>query len=131
MHGKAPACDALPEAAKRRLDGLVAEHSIFNSRARLGFSNFSDEERREMPPVPQVVVRTIPESGRKSLYLASQVRVVERPLKAAPPKRLRILLAPEGLDHLNPHLLPLSQIPFPANSNQYRFNNEFLSNQQL
>ena len=50
----------------------VAEHSIFNSRARLGFSNnFSDEERREMPPVPQVVVRTIPESGRKSLYLAS------------------------------------------------------------
>ena len=65
------AYDALPEAAKRRLDGLVAEHSIFNSRARLGFSNFSDEERREMPPVPQVVVRTIPESGRKSLYLAS------------------------------------------------------------
>ena len=24
-----------------------------------------------MPPVPQVVVRTIPESGRKSLYLGS------------------------------------------------------------
>jgi alpha-ketoglutarate-dependent 2,4-dichlorophenoxyacetate dioxygenase len=24
-----------------------------------------------MPPVPQVVVRTIPESSRKSLYLAS------------------------------------------------------------
>jgi len=24
-----------------------------------------------MPPVPQVLVRTIPESGRKSLYLAS------------------------------------------------------------
>jgi alpha-ketoglutarate-dependent 2,4-dichlorophenoxyacetate dioxygenase len=65
------AYDALTEAGKRRLDGLVAEHSIFNSRARLGFSNFSDEERREMPPVPQVVVRTIPESGRKSLYLAS------------------------------------------------------------
>jgi alpha-ketoglutarate-dependent 2,4-dichlorophenoxyacetate dioxygenase len=56
---------------KRRLHSLVAEHSIFNSRARLGFTNFTDEERREMPPVPQVVVRTIPESGRKSLYLAS------------------------------------------------------------
>jgi alpha-ketoglutarate-dependent 2,4-dichlorophenoxyacetate dioxygenase len=65
------AYDALPEATKRRLDLLVAEHSIFNSRARLGFTNFSDEERRELPPVPQVVVRTIPESGRKSLYLAS------------------------------------------------------------
>jgi alpha-ketoglutarate-dependent 2,4-dichlorophenoxyacetate dioxygenase len=65
------AYDALPEEMKRRLASLVAEHSIFNSRARLGFTNFSDEERRELPPVPQVIVRTIPESGRKSLYLAS------------------------------------------------------------
>jgi alpha-ketoglutarate-dependent 2,4-dichlorophenoxyacetate dioxygenase len=65
------AYDALPEEMKRRLDSLVAEHSIFNSRARLGFSSFSDDERREMPPVPQVLVRTIPESGRRSLYLAS------------------------------------------------------------
>ena len=65
------AYDALPEATKIRIDSLVAEHSIFNSRARLGFSNFSDEERQGIPPVPQVLVRTIPESGRKSLYLAS------------------------------------------------------------
>ena len=65
------AYDALPEETKRRLDSLVAEHSIFNSRARLGFTNFSDEERQAMPPVPQVLVRTIRESGRKSLYLAS------------------------------------------------------------
>ena len=65
------AYDALPEETKRRLDTLVAEHSIFNSRARLGFTDFSDEERQNMPPVPQVLVRTIAESGRKSLYLAS------------------------------------------------------------
>jgi alpha-ketoglutarate-dependent 2,4-dichlorophenoxyacetate dioxygenase len=65
------AYDALPEAKKRQLASLVAEHSIFNSRARLGFTDFSDEERQGLPPVPQVVVRTIPESGRKSLYLAS------------------------------------------------------------
>jgi len=65
------AYDSLPDEMKRRLASLVAEHSIFNSRARLGFTNFNDEERREMPPVPQVIVRTIPESGRKSLYLAS------------------------------------------------------------
>jgi alpha-ketoglutarate-dependent 2,4-dichlorophenoxyacetate dioxygenase len=51
---------------KRRLHGLVVEHSIFNSRARLGFTEFSDEEREGMPPVPQALVRTIPESGRKS-----------------------------------------------------------------
>jgi len=65
------AYDALPEDMKRKLESLVVEHSIFNSRARLGFSDFSEEERREMPPVPQALVRTIPESGRKSLYLAS------------------------------------------------------------
>ncbi len=65
------AYDALPDDMERRLASLVAEHSIFNSRAKLGFTNFSDEERQGMPPVPRVVVRTIPESGRKSLYLAS------------------------------------------------------------
>jgi len=65
------AYDVLPEEMKRRLQGLVAEHSIFNSRGRLGFTEFSDEEREGMPPVPQALVRVIPESGRKSLYLAS------------------------------------------------------------
>jgi len=65
------AYEALPEDMKRRLNGFGAEHSIFNSRARLGFTEFSDEERKGMPPVPQAMVRIIPESGRKSLYLAS------------------------------------------------------------
>src|SRR3984885_11087308 len=65
------AYDALPDETKRRLDNLVSEHSIFNSRAKLGFTNFSDEERAGLPPVPQVLVRTLPDSGRKSLYLAS------------------------------------------------------------
>lgn len=65
------AYDALPEATKRKLEGLIAEHSIFTSRGRLGFTNFSDEERQNLPPVPQMLVRTIPENGRKSLYVAS------------------------------------------------------------
>jgi len=65
------AYDALPEQTKRRLESLIVEHSIFNSRARIGFSDFNDEERQKMPPAPQALVRTIPESGRKSLYLAS------------------------------------------------------------
>jgi alpha-ketoglutarate-dependent 2,4-dichlorophenoxyacetate dioxygenase len=74
------AYDALAGDMKHCLDSLVAEHSIFNSRARLGFSNFSDEERQGMPPVPQVVVRTIPENGRKSLYLASHAgRIFDMP----------------------------------------------------
>src|SRR5262249_61217682 len=62
------AYDALAEETKRRLDRMVAEHSIFNSRARLGFTNFSDEERRGRPPVPPGGARTIPETRAKTPY---------------------------------------------------------------
>ncbi len=65
------AYDALPEEKKLRLTGLVAEHALAYSRAKTGFTNFTDAERTNLPPVPQVLVRTIPETGRKSLYLAS------------------------------------------------------------
>lgn len=63
--------DALPEETKGRLEGLVAEHCILTSRERQGFTEFDEEYRERLPPVPQVVVRTIPETGRKSLYVAS------------------------------------------------------------
>ncbi len=63
--------DALPEAMKRKLEGLVAEHCIAYSRARLGFTQFVDAEKMNLPPVPQMLVRTIPQNGRKSLYVAS------------------------------------------------------------
>jgi alpha-ketoglutarate-dependent 2,4-dichlorophenoxyacetate dioxygenase len=65
------AYDALPEDMKRRLDGLVAEHSLAHSRAKTGFADFTEAEQTTLPPVPQVLVRTIPENGRKSLYIAS------------------------------------------------------------
>ncbi len=65
------AYDALPDEMKRRLAGLVAEHSLANSRLRTGFTNFTEEERAGLPPAPQIVVRTLPENNRKSLYVAS------------------------------------------------------------
>jgi alpha-ketoglutarate-dependent 2,4-dichlorophenoxyacetate dioxygenase len=65
------AYDALPEDTKRKLHGLVAEHWIVHSRRRCGFTEFNEDEMRRLPPVPQVLVRTLPESGRKSLYVAS------------------------------------------------------------
>ncbi len=65
------AYDALTEAAKRKLQGLVVEHWIATSRRRSGFSEFTEEEQQRLPPVPQVLVRTIPQNGRKSLYVAS------------------------------------------------------------
>jgi len=65
------AYDALSDEMKSRLQGLVAEHSIATSRRRTGFTEFTADEAQRLPPVPQVLVRTIRESGRKTLYVAS------------------------------------------------------------
>lgn len=74
------AYDALPENKKRMLEGLVAEHALSYSRARTGFHDFTAAEQANLPPVPQVIVRTLPENGRKSLYLASHAgRVLGMP----------------------------------------------------
>lgn len=70
------AWDALPQETRRRIDGLLVEHSIFHSRAKLGFTDYSDRERAALPPAQQVLVRTIPETGRRSLYIASHARRV-------------------------------------------------------
>lgn len=70
------AYDALPEAAKERIAGMVAEHSLMTSRARLGFTDFDEAERRAFEPVPQVLVRRLHDSGRMSLYLASHAGAI-------------------------------------------------------
>jgi alpha-ketoglutarate-dependent 2,4-dichlorophenoxyacetate dioxygenase len=64
------AWDALPEAMKRKIEGLVAEHAIAYSRAKLGFA-MTENEQRALPPVRQALVRHHPASGRTSLYLAA------------------------------------------------------------
>jgi alpha-ketoglutarate-dependent 2,4-dichlorophenoxyacetate dioxygenase len=74
------AWDALPEATRRRIDGLVVEHSIFNSRAKVGSTSYSERERASLPAALQVLVRTLPETGRRALYLASHAgRVIGVP----------------------------------------------------
>jgi alpha-ketoglutarate-dependent 2,4-dichlorophenoxyacetate dioxygenase len=65
------AYDALDAATKAQVEGLVAEHSIFHSRSLIGYTDFTDEERAALPPVPQTLVRIHPGSQRKTLYLAS------------------------------------------------------------
>lgn len=71
------AYDALPEATKKRIDGLVVEHSIFHSRAKIGFTNFTQRERDSLPPSRQLMVRTLAQTGRKNLYIASHAVRVE------------------------------------------------------
>lgn len=65
------AYDALPDAMKKKLEGLVAEHWIATSRRRSGFHDFNEDEQKRLPPVPQMLVRTIPQNRRKSLFVAS------------------------------------------------------------
>jgi alpha-ketoglutarate-dependent 2,4-dichlorophenoxyacetate dioxygenase len=65
------AYDALPEKARKQLQGLVAIHSIWHSRGQLDVTRYTPEELASLPPVPQRVVRTHPGSHRKTLYLAA------------------------------------------------------------
>jgi alpha-ketoglutarate-dependent 2,4-dichlorophenoxyacetate dioxygenase len=67
------AWDTLSEEMKQKVEGLIAEHSLLFSRRRLGFSDFSEQEKTAWTPLPRPVVRTIPESGRRALYLASHI----------------------------------------------------------
>ena len=76
------AWDALPDAKKQKLQGLVVEHSIFRSRSQIGFGDFNDEIFKDLPPVPQALVRHHPASGRTSLYLASHAsHIIGRPVE--------------------------------------------------
>ena len=65
------AYDALPGATKQKIEGLVAEHSIWHSRSQRGGYMPSDEERAARPPAQHPLVRRHPGSGRKSLFIAS------------------------------------------------------------
>ena len=74
------AYDALPEEEKARLEGLRAHHSIAHSRQTLGFE-FSETEQEALKGAVHPLVRTIPRSKRRSLYLASHAsRIVEWPV---------------------------------------------------
>jgi alpha-ketoglutarate-dependent 2,4-dichlorophenoxyacetate dioxygenase len=63
--------DTLDEETKAEIEELVCEHSQLYSRAILGFTDFTEEERLRFKPVRQCLVRTHPVTKRKSLYLAS------------------------------------------------------------
>jgi alpha-ketoglutarate-dependent 2,4-dichlorophenoxyacetate dioxygenase len=74
------AYDALPAEMKARLEGLRVHHSIAHSRQTLGFE-FSAEEAEILKGAVHPLVRTIPRSNRKSLYLASHAsRIVDWPV---------------------------------------------------
>ena len=71
------ACDALPATTRTRLQGLIAEHSLMYSRRKLGFTEFTPEEKTAFAPVRRPLLRRIPESGRDTLYIASHIGRIE------------------------------------------------------
>jgi alpha-ketoglutarate-dependent 2,4-dichlorophenoxyacetate dioxygenase len=74
------AYDALPEEEKIRLEGLRAHHSIAYSRQTLGFE-FSESEQDALKGAIHPLIRTIPGSKRRSLYVASHAsRIIDWPL---------------------------------------------------
>ena len=69
------AYDALDAETRATIEGLRVHHTIVHSRHVLGF-DFSDDEKEKLKGADHPLVRTIPTSGRKALYLASHAEHV-------------------------------------------------------
>jgi alpha-ketoglutarate-dependent 2,4-dichlorophenoxyacetate dioxygenase len=92
------AYESLPAETRARLDGLVAEHSLMHSREKLGFTDFSPEERAALPAARHPLVRNNPRTGRKALYLASHAsHIIGMPVADS-----RLLLM-ELIEHATAH----------------------------
>jgi len=78
------AWDTLPLKMQQECEGLVCEHSQIYSRGKLGFTDFTDEERQKWQPVLQRLVRKHPSSQRRSVYLSSHIgTIVDWPVPEA------------------------------------------------
>jgi len=74
------AYDALSAEMKARCEGLRVHHSIAYSRQTLGF-DFSESEQDALKGAIHPLIRTIPRSNRRSLYVASHAsRIIDWPV---------------------------------------------------
>jgi alpha-ketoglutarate-dependent 2,4-dichlorophenoxyacetate dioxygenase len=70
------AYDTLDDETKELVRDLVCEHSQIHSRGVLGFTDFTEDERRKWAPVPQRLVRRHPVTHRRSLFLSAHAGAI-------------------------------------------------------
>ena len=70
------AYDALDDRTKAEIEDLFCEHSLIYSREAIGFTELTPQEIAAFEPVRQRLVRTHPETGRKSLFLSSHAGAI-------------------------------------------------------
>jgi len=68
--------DALPPAMKKQVEELTAVHSFIYSRSLNAVVQFTDEQRAALPPRKRALVKTNPNTQRKSLYVTSHIEEV-------------------------------------------------------
>jgi len=62
---------SLPDEKKNTLEDLVAEHSLLHSRNKITPGVMDQKFKDEVPPVPQRLIRELPETGEKTLFLGA------------------------------------------------------------
>lgn len=70
------AYDALDPRTKVEVESLICEHSLIYSRAAIGFTELTEEEKANFRPVRHPLVRRHPKTGRKSLFLSSHAGAI-------------------------------------------------------
>jgi alpha-ketoglutarate-dependent 2,4-dichlorophenoxyacetate dioxygenase len=71
------AYDGLPEWQKKQVENLKAVHYALHSRFMLGDTNYTEEQKKAIPPAVWPLVQTDPRSGRKILYVGIHACEIE------------------------------------------------------
>jgi alpha-ketoglutarate-dependent 2,4-dichlorophenoxyacetate dioxygenase len=67
---------SLPDEKKVLLEGLIAIHDYSYSRGQVAPDLLTQALKDEIPPVPQILIRTIPETGEKTLFIGSHASYI-------------------------------------------------------
>lgn len=70
-------CDGLPGCQRAQVSGLTAVHDALQSRFLLGDTNYTEEQKRAIPPARRPLVQTDRHNGRKTPFVGIHACEVE------------------------------------------------------